>query len=29
MRRAYVENGGMGDWCPNCKMSLQKMNGEI
>ncbi len=29
MRCTYIENGEMGDWCPNGKMSLQKMNGEI
>jgi hypothetical protein len=23
--RAYIEDGSLGDWCPNCKMSLQKM----
>jgi hypothetical protein len=23
--KAYIEDGGQGDWCPNCKMSLQKM----
>jgi hypothetical protein len=22
---AYIEDGGMGEWCPTCKMSLQKM----
>jgi hypothetical protein len=27
--RAYIENGGWGDWCPDCKESLQKMRGEI
>ena len=27
--RAFTENGGMGDSCPNCKESLQKMKGEI
>jgi hypothetical protein len=29
IRRAYIEDGGMGDWCPDCKMSLQKMQGLI
>jgi hypothetical protein len=23
--RAVIEDGGQGDWCPNCKKSLQKM----
>jgi ssDNA-binding Zn-finger/Zn-ribbon topoisomerase 1 len=27
VRSAYIEDGGMGDWCPNCKMSLKKMQG--
>lgn len=27
--KAYIEDGGQGDWCPNCKESLQKMRGEI
>ncbi len=27
--KAYTEDGGMGDWCPNCKESIQKMRGEI
>jgi hypothetical protein len=22
---AYIENGGRGDWCPHCKMSLKMM----
>jgi uncharacterized protein YlaI len=29
LQRAYIENGGIGDWCPNCMMSLQKMRHEI
>jgi hypothetical protein len=29
VHRAYVENGGWGDWCPHCKESLQRMRGEI
>jgi predicted Zn-ribbon and HTH transcriptional regulator len=28
-QRAYIEDGGQGDWCPVCKVSLQKMRGEI
>ena len=24
-RGAFIEDGGTGDWCPNCNMSLQKM----
>ncbi len=23
VQRAYVEDGGMGDWCPHCKMSVK------
>ena len=23
--RAFLEDGGQGDWCPNCKKSLQQM----
>jgi hypothetical protein len=23
--RAYIEDGSMGDWCPNCKRSLQSI----
>lgn len=22
--RAFVEDGGMGDWCPHCNKSLEK-----
>lgn len=29
VRWAQIENGGMGDWCPDCMMSLQKMRGLI
>jgi TM2 domain-containing membrane protein YozV len=29
VRQAYIEDGSTGDWCPNCKKSLQKMRGEI
>lgn len=25
VHRAYIEDGGQGDWCPNCKISLQKL----
>ncbi|MGO8761386.1 MAG: zinc ribbon domain-containing protein [Desulfobaccales bacterium] len=25
VHRAYIEDGGQGDWCPHCKISLQKM----
>lgn len=25
VHRAFIENGGQGDWCPHCEMSLQKM----
>jgi hypothetical protein len=25
----YIEDGSMGDWCPNCKKSLKKIRGEI
>ena len=27
--KSYIENGGMGDWCPHCQESIQKMRGEI
>ena len=27
VRHAYIEDGGYGDWCPDCKMSLKKMRG--
>jgi hypothetical protein len=27
--KTYIENGSIGDWCPNCNKSLQKMMGEI
>jgi uncharacterized protein (DUF983 family) len=27
--KAYIEDGGQGDWCPNCKMSLQKMRPRV
>ena len=23
--KAYIEDGSYGDWCPRCKMSIQKM----
>lgn len=26
VHRAYIEDGGQGDWCPHCQMSLQKMS---
>lgn len=26
---AYIEDGSIGDWCPNCNKSLQKMRGKI
>ena len=29
VRRAYIEDGGRGDWCPDCMMSLKKMRGLI
>jgi hypothetical protein len=29
VRRSYIEDGGKGDWCPDCDMSLQKMRGLI
>jgi hypothetical protein len=29
IHKAYIEDGSWGDWCPNCKESLQKMRGEI
>jgi hypothetical protein len=29
VRWAYIEDGGMGDWCFDCKMSLKKMQGLI
>ncbi len=25
VHRAYIEDGGQGDWCPHCQMSIQKM----
>jgi hypothetical protein len=25
VRRAVIEGGGYGDWCPHCEMSLQKI----
>ncbi len=25
VHRAYIEDGGQGDWCPHCKISLQKL----
>jgi len=25
IQRAYIEDGSMGEWCPQCKKSLQKM----
>jgi hypothetical protein len=27
VRKAYIEDGGQGDWCPDCEMSLQRMRG--
>ncbi|MEW6659147.1 MAG: hypothetical protein AB1424_10845 [Thermodesulfobacteriota bacterium] len=29
MLMAYIEDGGLGDWCMNCKKSLKKMRGEL
>ena len=29
VRWAYIEDGGKGDWCPDCTMSLKKMRGLI
>ncbi len=29
VRWAYIEDGGKGDWCPDCMMSLKKMRGLI
>ena len=29
VRKAFIENGSWGDYCPDCKDSLQKMRGEI
>jgi hypothetical protein len=26
--RAFIEDGGQGDWCPHCKKSLQKLEQE-
>lgn len=28
VHKAYIEDGGQGDWCPHCKMSLQIMEKE-
>lgn len=25
VHRALIENGGLGDWCPHCEISLQKL----
>jgi hypothetical protein len=25
VHRAFIEDGGMGDWCPHCQISLQKL----
>jgi hypothetical protein len=27
--RAYIEDGGQGDWCPNCNKSVQNITGQI
>lgn len=29
VHRAYIEDGGQGNWCPHCKMSLQKMKSAL
>ena len=25
VHRAFIEDGGLGDWCPHCEISLQKL----
>jgi len=29
LQQAYIEDGGMGAWCPHCRISLNRLRGEI
>lgn len=27
--KAYIEDGSLGNWCPNCKASIKRLRGEL